>query len=136
MSDDNNNEHDDITPDQPEETAGPEEPTEAPAEVRADEPTETTERRPGFRDRLAGARGLIAVGAATLILGGVGGYAVGAVTSDGPGDRDHEHGRPFDDAGRGEFPRPGNPGGLPPTMPEDGAPAQPEGGSATNGSTT
>ncbi|MDQ4051721.1 MAG: hypothetical protein M3237_03345 [Actinomycetota bacterium] len=106
----------DSTPDQPAVTETPAK--EAPARTR-------------WRERALGFRGVVAVALATLILGGLGGTAIGmAVSGDdhdrqrqGPGDFEmHDGGRP-----------PG--GGVPPgTAPEDDV--QPDSSGETPSGTT
>jgi hypothetical protein len=106
-------------------------PTTDPTSEGAADPTEpAASRRDRFRARLARfregphriSRGIAVALASGLVIGGAGGFAVAAVTTDGP-DHSGPHGRPFDepheDEQRGGVP-PGTPGELPPsTAPED-----------------
>jgi hypothetical protein len=90
-----------------------------PAPDPAPEPPAETRTR--WRDRAFGFRGVVAVALATLILGGVGGAAIGVVAS---GDG-HDHQGParleFRDGDRPTHGGPGMPGfGVPPgTPPQD-----------------
>jgi len=74
-----------------------------------------------WRDRSLGFRGALAVGAAGLILGGLGGTALGFAVDggdDGRGGGPGHTGHPFgDEGGRGLVP-PGS-GNLPPTTPPE-----------------
>lgn len=93
------------------------------------EPVEPTEQETPKRSRIAGLRerarsirgGMVAAVLAGVIVGGAGGFAVGALTTDhhGPGDRGPGMmGRPFDRDGDGDgrgFRPDGAPGQLPPT---------------------
>lgn len=103
-------------------------PTDQPAEKAADK------AKPGWRERTLGLRGVAAVALASLILGGAGGAALGALSNGADGDR----GR--DGFGPGQFQPPpggGGPGGMVPpgtTPPDD---VQPDSGSTeSSGDTT
>ncbi|QBR92219.1 hypothetical protein [Nocardioides euryhalodurans] len=110
-------------------------PTTDPTPEGAADPTEPAgSRRDRFRARSARfregphriSRSIAVALASGLIIGGAGGFAVAAVTTDGPdhgGPHGGPHGRPFDapheDEQRRDVP-PGTPGELPPsTPPED-----------------
>jgi len=87
-----------------------------PDQTPAPEPPKTR-----WRDRAIGFRGVVAVGLATLILGGVGGAAVGVLATNGD---DHERRGPaqmdFRDGDRPPHGGPGMPGfggGVPPGTP-------------------
>ena len=76
-----------------------------------------------WRDRSLGFRGALAVGAAGLILGGLGGTALGFALDGGDDHRGGpgHHGRPFGDDGQRGLVPPGS-GQLPPaTIPESEA---------------
>ncbi|GAA1478273.1 hypothetical protein GCM10009623_27190 [Nocardioides aestuarii] len=86
------------------------------------EPATGRGRFAGLRERAGAVRGgMVAAVLAGVIVGGAGGFAVGAPTTDhhGPGDRGPEMmGRPFDHDGDGDdhgFRPDGAPGQLPPT---------------------
>lgn len=116
-----------------------EQPEETPAAEVA-EPTQTAlppvaPARPRLRDRAFTFRSVLAVGVATLLLGGAGGAAIVAATSDDHGDRPRitrfGDGRPGDDQrfggcqwGNG----PGGPGMAPPNM-QNGPRNAPDSGS-------
>ena len=91
-----------------------------PAPAPAPQPAPLAEPKTRWRDRAFGFRGVLAVALASLILGGVGGAAIGVVAS-GDGDR-HGPGRmEFRDGDRPTHGGPGMPGfGTPPAMsPQD-----------------
>jgi hypothetical protein len=89
-----------------------------PPEPTPDETPEPAAARTRWRDRVVGFRGVLAVAAAGLILGGLGGTAIGVVVS---GDDDHGRGPARTDFREGDHgPRgvPGRPGtGVPPMSP-------------------
>lgn len=99
----------------------PEQSTEKPTEESTEEATEKRSRLAGLRERARNVRGgMVAAVLAGVIVGGAGGFAVGAVTTGhdhGPGDRGPGMtGRPFDQDGDDHGFRPGGaPGQLPPT---------------------
>lgn len=108
------------------ETPAPADPTSAPAAG----PDAAGEQKVRFRDRVIGMRGVAAVALASLILGGAGGFALGAVSngadgSTGPGGRGGPGGNfqqgQFPGGQQGQFPggQQGGPGGAPPA---DGRP--------------
>jgi hypothetical protein len=113
------------------------EPTAEPPEPAEASPDRT---RTPLRDRVLGIRGIAAVGLAGLVLGGLGGAAIGVAVDDG-GD----HGRPArfgsqmpGQDGRhgpdGGFMPPGGPGQAPPSTAPDEE-TQPDGSTDDSGST-
>lgn len=99
---------------------------------------EPDETRPGWKHRVLGMRAVAAVALATLVLGGVGGAALGAV-SDGADQQQGPGGRgTFQLPPGGQGFQPGQvpaPGGLPPgTAPQDDV--VPDTTPDTSGSTT
>jgi hypothetical protein len=97
------------------------------------DPAPEAAARTRWRDRVLGFRGVLAVALAGLIVGGVGGAAIGALAS---GDDDHDRRGPGPMELRGDRPERGEPGGfpgggLPPgTPPQDEA--QPDDSGDTN----
>ena len=85
------------------------------------EPPAPVPARTPWRERVLGLRGVLAVSAASLIMGGLGGAAITSLVDDdrdGPGDRrEGRHDRPHGGWGGG----PGHPGG-PPGGPNQGGP--------------
>jgi hypothetical protein len=73
---------------------------------------------PRFRDRVLGMRSVAAVALASLVLGGLGGAALGAVSAGGDEDRR---------GGPGGFGRPPFQQGQPGHLPQQGQPAPPAG---------
>ena len=117
-------------------------PVDQPADQPADQPTPPRrtwrERAAGVRRRTFGLRGLVAAALAALIVGGLGGFAIGATTGEehrdgrherfGPGPGGWDGGGPRGD-GDGRFAPPGGlPGQVPPTTEPD-AEADPDSGS-------
>jgi len=113
------------------------EPAAEPTEPPETPPTQTKTR---LRDRVLGIRGIAAVGLAGLVLGGLGGAAIGVAVDD-----DGDHGRPVrfgsqmpGGDGRhgpdGGFLPPGGPGQAPPSTAPDEE-IQPDGSTDDSGST-
>ena len=98
-----------------------------PHDQESEQPAEKRSRFAGLRERARDVRGgMVAAVLAGVIVGGAGGFAVGALTTGhhGPGDRGPGMtGRPFDQDGDGDdrgFRPDGAPGQLPPsTAPEE-----------------
>ncbi len=117
------------------ETAQPEPTTEPP-----EPPEPAAKPKTRLRDRVLGIRGIAAVGLAGLVLGGLGGAAIGAAVDDdgghhGPGrfgsQFPGEDGRHGPDGG---FRPPGEPGQAPPSTAPDEE-TQPDGSTDNSGST-
>jgi hypothetical protein len=125
------------------ETARPEPATDSTAPTEPTEPSDTTEPAPSrtrLRDRSLGIRGVAAVAVAGLVLGGLGGTAIGFAADDGSGDRGPTRfGRPFPgDQGHrvpdGDFAPPGAPEQAPPSTAPDEE-TQPDGSTDSSSST-
>jgi hypothetical protein len=111
--------------------------TTYPAEQTAETPTKPKTR---LRDRVLGIRGIAAVGLAGLVLGSLGGAAIGvAVDDDGDHERPARFGSQFpgEDGRRGPddgFMPPGGPGQAPPSTAPDEE-TEPDGSTDNSGST-
>ncbi len=117
----------------------PREPVPAPEAPEGPPESSAPPPRAAWRDRVLGIRAVAAVALASLVLGGFGGAAIGAVSAGGDGHRDgsseHFPGRPPGPGGHDDRLDPGGmPGQVPPgtTQEED---VSPDGSGDTTGAT-